>query len=200
MGIKAIAKVATALLVGATLGGCIDATLEVEVTSDTSARATLTQVMGTDFYAMTKSGTGSGENGAEGFCAEGDLTEHEDGSATCTIVQEGTFEKLITISEGEDALRFSSPAPGLVRVALPSGDLLGDIGANSDLDSETRQMVETFFAGHTVTLRISGGEITETNMTIAADGQSAQTVLPFVDLISGEADLPAEFFAIVRAQ
>lgn len=189
---------ATLVLAGA-LTGCVDATIDVEVTSANTARGTLTQVMGADFYAMMKMNAEDSETTGAEFCAEGELTEHEDGSATCTLVEEGTFEELARMSEGEETMSFTAAGPGLVRVALPTEEMMGEIGASQDMDAETRQMVEAFFAGHTVTIRVSGGEITETNMTIAEDGESAELVLPFLDLINGTAELPPELFAVVRA-
>lgn len=198
MGLKIIGKLAATLALGAALAGCIDAEVDVAITSETTARATMTQTMGADFYAMVKMSAESGEAGTDDFCAEGTLTENGDGSATCVMTEEGAFADL-SMGDGEDAMVFTSAGPGLVRVALPTAEMKNEIGADAEMDAETRQMVEAFFAGHSITIRLSGAEVVDTNMTLAADRRSAETVLPFLDLINGTADLPDELFAVVRA-
>jgi hypothetical protein len=200
MGLKSIAKLGAVLMLGASLAGCIDATVDVEVTSETTAKATLTQVMSADFYAMVKMSAEEGETSADTFCAEGELTEHADGSATCLIAEEGTFEELAALEGEENALFFTAAGPGLVRVALPTAELTGELGSSDEMDAETKQMVEAFFTGHTITIRFSGAEIVETNMDLSDDKKSAETELPFLDLINGTAELPDELYAVVRAK
>lgn len=200
MGLKTIAKLGAMLVLGASLAGCIDATVDVEVTSETTAKATLTQVMGADFYAMVKMSAEESETTASEFCTEGDLVENADGSATCTLVEEGTFEELAAMEGEDNALHFTSAGPGLVRVALPTAELTGDLGSSDEMDAETKQMVEAFFTGHAVTIRISGAEVTETNLELSDDKKSAEIEIPFLDLINGTADLPDEIFAVVRAK
>jgi hypothetical protein len=207
MELKSLGKLAATLMLGAALTGCIDATVDVEVTSETTARMTLAQVMGADFYAMMKMETESEGEGAdesdapmsEGFCDDGELTEHVDGSATCTIVEEGDFETLAALNGDDNSIQFASAGPGLVRVSFPTADMRSEVGAEDDMDEETRKMMEAFFTGHAITISISGGEITETNMTRSEDRQSARHVLPFLDLINGTVELPDELFAIVKA-
>jgi len=198
MGLRTIGRLAAMLVMGAGLAGCIDATVEVAVTSETTARATMTQLMGADFYSMVKMSAESGEAGAEDFCADGALTENADGSATCVIVEEGPFAAL-SITEDENAVTFTPAGPGLVRVGLPTEEMRSEIGADDQMDAETRQMVEAFFAGHSITVKVSGGEIVDTNMARSADGRSAEQVIPFLDLINGTAELPDELYAVVRA-
>lgn len=202
MVLKSIAKLGAMLMLGASLAGCIDATVDVEVTSETTAKATLTQVMGADFYAMVKMNSEQTDVSPEkmDFCGEGDLVENADGSATCTLVEEGTFEELAAMEGEDNALHFTSAGPGLVRVALPTAELTGDLGSSDDMDAETKQMVEAFFTGHAITIRISGAEVTETNLELSDDKKSAEIEIPFLDLINGTAELPDEIFAVVRAK
>lgn len=198
MTLTAMGKLAATLLVGAALTGCIDAKVDVAVTSETTAKATMTQVMGADFYAMVKMSAESEEAASEEeFCAEGELTEHDDGSATCVIVAEGRFADL-GMGEDEPSITFTAAGPGLVRVALPTEEMKSEVGADEAMDAETRQMVEAFFAGHAITVRFSGAEVTETNMTLAGDKKSAEQVIDFLELINGTAELPDELFAVVR--
>lgn len=201
MTLMSLSKFAAALLLGGALTGCIDASVDVAVTSETTARATLTQVMGADFYSMVK--MSAEENGADAasedeFCADGELTENADGTASCVLSEEGPFADL-TMGNDEPSIVFASAGPGLVRVSLPTSDMKAEIGADEAMDEETKQMVEAFFTGHAVTLRFSGAEITESNMTINADKTAAEIVIPFLDLINGKAELPDELFAVVRA-
>lgn len=198
MGLNIIGKLAATLALGASLAGCIDADVDVAITSQTTARATMTQTMGADFYAMVKMSAESGETGSDEFCAEGDLTENADGSATCVITEEGPFADL-SMGEGEEAMVFAPAGPGLVRVTLPTAKMTSEMGVEEEMDADTRQMIEAFFAGHAITIRVSGAEVVETNMSLAADKRSAEQVLPFLDLINGTADLPDELFAVVRA-
>ena len=198
MAFKTIAKLGAMLSLGASLAGCIDAKVDIELTGQNTAKTTMTQVMGADFYAMFKMNASEGEPATGEFCSGGTLTENADGGATCIMTEEGTFEQL-TAGEESKALIFTPAGPGLVRVALPTADMMGEL-SSEELDAETKQMVEAFFTGHSVTIRIAGAEITETNMKISADKKSAATELPFLDLINGTADLPDELFAVVRAK
>ena len=198
MSVKFLGKLAATALLAAGLSGCIDVNIEVAITSPTTAKATMTQVMGADVYAMVKMGA-EGEGASEdSFCAEGELTENADGSATCTITEEGAFADL-DLGQDEGRMTFTEAGPGLVRVALPTADMQAELGAQDEMDEETRQMVEAFFEGRTMTIAISGAEIVESNMTISADKTKAEQVIDMLALINGAADLPDEIFAVVRA-
>jgi hypothetical protein len=198
MSVKFLGKLAATALLAAGLAGCIDVNIEVAITSPTTAKATMTQVMGADVYAMVKMGA-EGEGASEdSFCAEGELTENSDGSATCVITEEGAFADL-DLGQDEGGMTFTEVGPGLVRVALPTADMQAELGAQDEMDEETRQMVEAFFEGRTMTIAISGAEIVESNMTISGDKTKAEQVIDMLALINGSADLPAELFAVVRA-
>lgn len=198
MSVKFLGKLAATTLLTAGLAGCIDVNIDVAITSPTTAKATMTQVMNADVYGMVKM-SAEGEGAQEdGFCAEGTLNENADGSATCVIVEEGNFADL-DLGQDEGGMTFTEAGPGLVRVALPTADIQAELGAEDDMDEETRQMVEAFFEGRTMTIAISGAEVVDTNMTRTADGKRAEQVIPLLDLINGAANLPAEIYAVVRA-
>ena len=199
MFLKALCKLAATTLLGAALAGCIDADVDVELLSATTARATITQVMGADFYAMIKmNAEGSkGQSEPEEFCATGALTENSDGTATCIIVEEGRFADL-TLGAKQEIVQFTPAGRGLVRVSLRTARMKAEIGADEAMDDETRKMVEAFFAGRGATVRFSGLEITDTNMDLSSDGRSAQQKIQFLDLLRGTADLPEEVYAVVR--
>jgi len=202
MVLKTIGKVAVMLALGASLAGCIDASVDVEVTSATTAKTTLTQVMSADFYAMVKMSAEDKENGetekSAAFCVDGTLTEEKDGSATCTLSEEGPFATLGRLGEEKNAITFTPAGAGLVRVALPTAQITNELRGSQEIDAETQQMLEAFFAGRTITIHIAGEAITETNLELAKDKKSAEIVIPFLDLLNGSAELPEEFFAVVR--
>lgn len=201
MNLQSIGKLAAGLMLAGTLAGCIDADVDVALTSATTAKATMTQTMGADFYSMVKMSAAEAPADApkdDQFCAEGELTENPDGTATCVIVEDGAFANL-TFGSQEPTITFTPAGPGLVRIALPTAQMKDEIGADETMDEETTKMVEAFFAGHGVTLRFSGAEVTDTNMTLSDDKTSAETTIKFLDLLNGTGDLPDELFAVVRA-
>jgi len=195
-------KLAGALALTFTLAGCIDAKVEVDVTSETTAKATITQIMGAEIYPMIKASQAEkteGDSPADDFCAEGELTESADGGATCVISKEGPFAELVFDEDEEDpGITFTSAGPGLVRVAFATSGITKDLGDQEEMDEQTKTMMTQMFEGHAFTLKISGGEITDTNMTIAGDKQSAEKVIPFLDIINRTVDLPEELYAVVK--
>ena len=200
MLIKALGKLVAVFALGAMLTGCIDADVDIELTSATTARATITQVMGADFYTMVKMNAeemGDDLPADERFCAKGTLTENADGTASCVVEEQGPFRRL-TLGAKAKTVRFTPAGPSLVRLSLPTNSMKGEIGANESMDEETQKMVEAFFAGRGVTIRFGGLEVTDTNMKLSADGRSAEKKIMFLDLLRGKADLPAEFYAVVR--
>ena len=198
MKLQFLGRLAGVLALTVGLAGCIDVTMDIEVKSETEGKATTTSTMGADFYAMAKSAAASEETKTEdGFCEEegAKLTENADGSATCVLTLEGKFADL---GLGEDnSATFTVVGPGVVRVAFKTDDMKSELGTEGQ-DAETKKMMESFFEGHAITMRIGGKEVIETNMTLAGDKKSAETVIPFLDLINGTLDLPAELFAVVK--
>jgi hypothetical protein len=217
MTLHIIGRLAGVLALTVGLAGCIDVSMDIKVKSPTEAQATMTQTIGAQFYPMLKASAKDKDSGDDSFCAgndKGTLTENADGSATCVIVKEGKFADL-GMDENDEKLMFTSPGPGLVRVAFPTKDLSSGItdaakgedaaSAGQDADSKAaeeqmKQMMVAYFAGHFLTLKVSGGEITDSNMTIAPDKQSAEDKIAFDELINGTAKLPEELYAVVKVQ
>jgi hypothetical protein len=208
MNLKIIGQLAGALVLSAALAGCIDVTMDVEVQNETTGKATTTMQMGADFYAMAKAGMaappaeGQTAPANDGFCEEEGavLTENPDGSATCTMVVEGAFADLFKDESGnpENTAKFEVVSPGVVKVSFPTADMLGDEMGTEAQDEQTKAMMAALFEGKTITIRVHGKQITESNMTISADKTSAEIVIPFLDLINGTATLPAELTATVN--
>jgi len=198
MTLQFFGRLAGVLALTASLAGCIDMTMEIEVKSETEGKATTTSVMGADFYAMAKAGAASEETKTEdGFCQEAgaQLTENADGSATCVLTVEGKFADLDVGNDGSAS--FTVVSPGVVKVAFKTEDMKGELGTEGQ-DEETKKMMEAFFEGHAITIRIRGKEVTDTNMTLSADKTSAEVVIPFLDLINGTIELPDELYATVK--
>jgi molybdopterin-binding protein len=193
-----IGRIAGVVVLTMGLAACVDMTEEVAVTSDTTAKATMTMVMGADIYAMMKSAPSKNEQGEQDkFCGkDGEtLAENADGSATCTSISEGTFDQL-KFDEGDSKAVFATVSPGVIRVSFPTKGMAGELGKDNS-DPQTAAMMKQMFEGHFVTLRISGKQITDSNLTISDDKASAEIKIPFLDLIGGTAKLPEEIYAVV---
>ena len=197
MKLALIGRIAGVLALTMGLAACVDMTEELAVTSDTTAKATMTMTMGADIYSMMKTADQSNTKDEDKFCAkEGEqLTENADGSATCVASSEGTFDQL-KFDEGDSKPTFQVVSPGTVRVAFPTKDMAGDLA--KDTDPQTTAMMKQMFEGHFVTLRITGKQVTDSNMTINGDKTAAEIKIPFLDLIEGTAKLPEELYAEVQ--
>jgi hypothetical protein len=199
MKFATIGRIAGVLAMTMGLAACVDMTEELAVTSDTTAKATMTMQMGADIYTMMKSADTASTTDDDKFCGkEGEtLTENADGSATCVATSEGTFDQL-KFDEGDSKPTFTVVSPGVVRVAFPTKDMAGDLGKDSD--PQTAAMMKQMFDGHYVTLRITGRQISESNMTINGDKTAAEMKIAFLDLINGTAKLPDELYAVVQTK
>jgi hypothetical protein len=195
MKLALIGRIAGALALTLGLAGCIDMTNDIYITSPTTAKATITSTMGADIYAMVKAG---GNQGDDPFCqGEGEtLTENADGSGTCVAVSEGEFANL-KFDDGGSKPTIVTQADGTVRIAIPTKDMMGDLGA--DDDPQTAEMLKQMFEGRFLTIRFGGREIVESNMDAAPDStEYVEIKIPFVDLLNGTATLPEELYAVIR--
>lgn len=200
-----LGKYAAILLMGAGLAGCVNADVEVAFVDSTSAHVMTTTTIGADFYSMIKAAeeeAGEGEEDleitSEGFCDTGDLTENEDGSATCVDMMHGTFDELNAQNAEEGGILFTAQDDGTVRVSLPMDALGSQIGAEEEMDEETKTMMSAMFAGHGITFTITAAEIIESNMDVSDDKTAATLKLDFAELIEGKTEFPEEYFALVR--
>lgn len=197
---RLMGKFVIAAMLAGTLAGCVDATIDVALTSQTTAKATTTQVMNADFYALVKMDAERKDDDptkSEEFCTQGKLIETPDGGATCMLVEEGRFAGL-TLGSSERLLTFSRVAPDKVRISLPLAELKDGLGPSGD-DNQNQAVLQAFFSGHALTVHFSGGSVTDTNMVLSKDGKSAEQVVQFLDLLNGTGDLPDELYAIVTA-
>lgn len=195
MKLALIGRIAGALALTLGLAGCIDMTNDIYVTSSTTAKATITSTMGADIYAMVKAG---GNQGDDPFCqGEGEtLTENEDGSGTCVAISEGAFADLKFDDSGSKPT-IVTQADGTVRIAIPTKDMMGDLG--SETDAQTVAMLQQMFEGRFLTIRFGGAAIVESNMQPAPDSANyVEIKIPFVELLNGTAKLPEELYAVIQ--
>ncbi|MEO6015260.1 MAG: hypothetical protein ABIQ30_16945 [Devosia sp.] len=199
MKFTSMAKIAGALALTFSLAGCIDMTEDILVTSTTTAKATITQTMGADIYAMVKAAEEGGSD-SKPFCkGTGEtLTDNDDKSGTCVIISEGAFADL-TYGDDDSTGKpiFKDNGDGTVRVSIVTKGMMGDMGAEGQ-DAETAAMLKQMFDGHFLTIRFGGSEIVETNMEKTAEGNYAETKIPFTGLLDGTAKLPDELYAVVK--
>lgn len=194
MGIAMIGRTAGVFILALGLTACADAALEIEILSESTARGQMIISLDRAVYE-TPQGKAIAD---EGFCNESPAVFTQD-KVVCTMVEEGTFAE-ISFDEGQsiaERMKITSAGPGLVRVSFPTRTLAPDVVQGDPNDPQTQQII-ALFTGHSVTLKVSGGDIVESNMAIAGDGQSAQLVIPIADLVTGMMDAPEEAYAIVR--
>lgn len=195
MSFTPIAKLGAASALALSLAACMDVAMTIDVTSETEAEATMVTSMGTDMYEMMNA---QAVDGDEEFCAEGELVQNVD-TVDCTVVQSGTFDALDLDSEGGGPV-IEAIGDGRVRVAFPTGEMASALAEDTGVqdDPQMMAMMSQMFEGHFISMTVSGGSIGDTNMDIAPDGMSATYEIPFVDLLMGELDVPAEVFAVVQ--
>ena len=197
MNFGIVGRLAGVVALTAGLAGCIDVTAEIDVLSETGGRATTTMTMGAEFYPMIKQMAAASEAGSDdGFCTEESavLTENADGSATCTIVGEGSFADITGTEGPTEEASFTVVSPGVVRVGFKTEGMASDV--TDGQDAEAAAMMKAYFEGHEIIIRIKGKRIIETNMT-AVGGNAAETVITWTSLLDGTANLPDELFAVV---
>ncbi|RDE09468.1 hypothetical protein DVH29_06600 [Pelagibacterium lacus] len=193
--ITAAARLTGAGLLTLALAACMDVEMTIDIQSQTEAEATMVTAMAADMYQMIMAQSVEGE---DEFCAEGELIERGD-MMECHVVQSGPFAELDLDAEGGGPV-IAAIGGGQVRVSFPTGDIAEamaeDTGARDD--PQMMAMITSMFEGHAITMTVAGGTITDTNMAIAADGQSASYAIPFTDLFASDLDLPAELYAVVQ--
>lgn len=191
-----IVRLGAAAVLALGLAGCMDITMDIEVLSETEARASMTTSMEADIYAMISA---QAEEGDEGFCDEGELIETGT-TVDCVVTSAGAFDELDFGDEQNEGPHIEAIGNGQVRVSFPTGDLAEQVaeGTGSDEDPEMTAMIAQMFEGAQIVMRVSGGVIVDTNMDLAPDGQSASYQIPFTGVMLGELDLPDEIYAVVQ--
>lgn len=192
MTISNILKAAAAFALAAGLSGCFDASFDITV-NDTET-ATLTSAFTVPREMVSLEEITSGEFD---LCSDHDEIVEGETTITCSQTTTGPFDELFDDSEeGEPVPTLTKTGPDTVRVSFPLSSFSEDMGA--DGDPQMRDMILQAFEGKTLSMRVSGGTITDTNMTLVDGGKAAELEASFVDLITGEAGLPGEAYAVVK--
>src|SRR5690606_28024325 len=175
---------------------CMDVAMTVDVTSQTEAEATMVTTMERDMYDLMMA---QAPDEQDEFCDGGELVETAD-AVQCTMIESGPFAELDLQAEDGEKPVIEAIGGGQVRVAFPTGDLAESLAEDTGAgdDAQMQAMIASIFEGHAITMTVSGGTITDTNMEIAADGQSARYEIPFTDLFGSDLDLPPELYAVVQ--
>lgn len=173
------------------LAACFDAELSIDFPAENEAVATMVMVASPEFYAMAASGD-------EPFC-DGEETLNEAGDHVCTETVSGTIDEVVNDPDIGEGMTIERRVGGLIYVAFDLSDLTEDISPPEEEGSEEMiNMMRAAFEGHSITLRLSGAEVIETNGTISDDGTTATYAIPLGILFDGTAELPATFNALIR--
>lgn len=189
-----IVKGAAALVLTGMLAGCFDVDMDIKVTGVDSVEVTIASSISKEMADMAEMQSGDSE-----FCDETGVVTETETAIVCTQTHSGTFaEAFPASSDGEPQPTIAVVGPKLVKVTFPTSDISSAFGGAETDDPQAKEMMLQMFKGHAMTLRVSGGTITDTNMTKAADGQSAELVIALDEVVSGTASIPDETYAVVQ--
>ncbi|MCB1517967.1 MAG: hypothetical protein KDJ19_10195 [Hyphomicrobiaceae bacterium] len=186
-----IARAAGALMLVAGLAACVDVDVKMEVLDSEHGRGSIVMTMDRQFYDMAQA------QGNADFCDSEDELTVGDTVVTCASVTEGTFDELNESGSGEPGPQVIAQADGTVRVTLPTGTLVQAASADKP-DDETLTMMQSMFEGKFFRITVAGSEVLDSNMEISDDGKSATLAIPFFEMITGEAEVPDEAYAVVK--
>ena len=191
-----LVRLSGAAALALSLAACMDISMEVEVLSQTEAKGTMATTVGADIYQMLAAQ--QTETDDDGFCDEGELVETPE-TVSCVVTSSGPFDEFEMGDDGESPT-IEAIGGGQVRVSFPLGGLADEIGEGlgAGEDPETLAMMASMFEGNSITMTVSGGPILDTNMELAADGNSASLTILFTELLTGDIDLPEEAYAVVQ--
>lgn len=186
-----IARAAGALLLVAGLAACVDVDVKMEVLDSEHGRGSIVMTMDRQFYDMAQA------QGNADFCDPEDELTVGDKVVTCASITEGTFDELNESGSDEPGPQVIAQADGTVRVTLPTGTLVQAASADKS-DDETLTMMQSMFEGKFFRVTVAGSEVIDSNMEISDDGKSATLAIPFFEMITGEAEVPDEAYAVVK--
>jgi len=177
MNLTHFLKPAAAVLLATGLAGCFDIDMDVAVLGPDTAEVTLTSTMSKDMQSMMQM---SDED--TGFCGEDSVVTETEDTVTCVETKRGTFAEVFeddsdSESSDEPQPTIETVAPGQVKVTFPTSTMSEDMGIGAggeEGDEQAKAMLSQLFAGHSITMRVSGARVIESNMEISADGKSAQ--------------------------
>ncbi|MBU1176042.1 MAG: hypothetical protein KKH72_11625 [Alphaproteobacteria bacterium] len=189
-----VLKAAAALLFATGLAGCFDVKFDVAVLDTDKASVVISTTVPKELVDLAEIESGTSE-----FCKPEDELIEGEADYTCVSKVEGTFAEVFEAGDpGEPQPTIETVGPRQFKVSFPAGSLQEDMSGQAGGDAEALEMMKQMFEGHAITIRVSGGTIIDTNMTKNEAGDAAETVLPFIAIIEGTADIPDVVYAVVE--
>lgn len=166
------------------LAGCADISADVALLDEGTARATVSYTTDEATAASLADAVGPGE--------EAPICENiASGVVTCVMTRTDTYAGL-----SEDGLKIDVQPDLQIKVSFDTSMLTGDLAAGPE-QTDFMEMYRELFVGRRMSLSISGGAVTESNMLIDGANQ-AKIDLSLEDVFSGDFDLPATYYAVIR--
>lgn len=174
------------------LAACFDAEMSLNFPDEDTAEATMVMVASPEVYDMAAT-TG------EPFCEDGVEEQTEDGNYSCTQTFTGTIDEAINDPEIGEGMTIERRDGGLLFVSFDLKEVTADMEPPEEAGGdEMMAMMAEAFAGHAISMNISGGEIIDTNGTLSEDGKTASYSIPLDTLVTGADTLPSSFNALLR--
>ena len=195
-----LGKLLAAPALALSLAGCFNADVDIDILSANSAHVIAVQTMTAEAYAALAVQRGAADTANPAltwFCEDGDLSTAPNGDALCTYETRGRFRQFV-VDDVDTGLTFKRLASDLVRVDIPVAAIIRQFETGPLPGQQTDPMFAALFRNKTIGLKIGGGLIIASNLTIAEDEMSASTKLKFTDVLARSPSIPEAYYAVVR--
>lgn len=182
------------------LAGCFDAAVDIEILSANSAHVTAVQTMSAQSFAaleVQRQAADATNPALTWFCEDGDLSTAPNGDALCSYETRGRFRQFV-VDDVDTGLTFKRLGADLVRVDIPVSAITNQFEAAPLPGQQTDPLFAALFRNKTIALKITGGLIVASNLTIAEDEMSASIKLKFTDVLAHSPSIPEAYYAVVR--
>ena len=128
MKLALIGRMAGVLALTMGLAACVDMTEEINIESETTAKATMTMTMAADVYSMLKSRRHRQHQAGRQILRQGwrEADREFRWQRHLRRLSEGTFADL-KFDEGDSKPTFTVVSPGVVRASFPTKDMAGSL-------------------------------------------------------------------------
>lgn len=182
------------------LAGCFDADVDIELLSANSAHVTAVQTMSAQSFAaleVQRQAADPANPALTWFCEDGDLGTALNGDALCTYETRGRFRQFV-VDDVDTGLTFKRLSSDLVRVDIPVSAITHQFETAPLPGPQSAAMFAALFRNKTIGLKITGGRVIASNLTIAEDEMSATIRLKFTDVLARSPSIPEAYYAVVR--
>lgn len=174
------------------LAACFDAEMTLTFPDQDNAQATMVMIASAEFYEMAASG-------GQPFCEDGIEARLEDGSYSCTETFTGTIDEAINDPDIGEGMTIERREGGLLFVSFDLQEVTSELEPPEEAGGEEMMaMMAQAFAGHAITMNVTGSEIVETNGAVSDDRRTATFTIPLDQLITGLDTLPSGFDVLLR--